>query len=157
MAAMLMLAPATIWAEDAPVAPKADTVAAEEPVDSTQAEKPAEVTDKVIAYYFHGTRRCASCRKIEAYSTEAVETGFADDLKGGTLEWHVINIDEEANQHFIKDYQLYTKSVILSHMKDGKEIAWKNLDKVWTLLGSKDDFVTYVQAETRTFMSGAAD
>jgi len=80
-----------------------------------------------------------------------------DDLKGGTLEWQVINIDEDANKHYIKEYQLYTKSVILSHVKDGKEVAWKNLDKVWTLLGNKQDFVDYVQAETRTFMSGDAD
>jgi len=157
IAALLIPAPASIWAEDAQVAPKGETVAVEEAADSTQAEKQAEVSDKVIAYYFHGTRRCASCRKIEAYSVEAVTTGFVDDLKGGTLEWQVINIDEDANKHYIKEYQLYTKSVILSHVKDGKEVAWKNLDKVWTLLGNKQDFVDYVQAETRTFMSGDAD
>jgi hypothetical protein len=157
IAAMLMLTPAALWAEDAQVAPKSDAVAVEETVDSTQGENPAEVTDKIIAYYFHGTRRCASCRKIEAYSAEAVETGFADDLKGGTLEWHVVNIDEDANKHYIKEYQLYTKSVILSHVKDGKEIGWKNLDKVWTLLGDKEGFVNYVQTETRTFMNGDAD
>ncbi len=157
IAALLIPAPASIWAEDAQVASKGETVAVEEAADSTQAEKQAEVSDKVIAYYFHGTRRCASCRKIEAYSVEAIEMGFADDLKGGTLEWQVINIDEDANKHYIKEYQLYTKSVILSHVKDGKEVAWKNLDKVWTLLGNKQDFVDYVQAETRTFMSGDAD
>ncbi len=155
--ALLMLIPASVWADDAQVAPGSESVAAEETADSTQAEKPAEVTDKVIAYYFHGTRRCASCRKIEAYSTEAIETGFVDDLKGGSLEWQVINIDEDANKHYIKDYQLYTKSVVLSHVKDGKEVAWKNLDKVWTLLNSKEGFVDYVQTETRTFMSGGAD
>ena len=69
----------------------------------------------------------------------------------------MINIDDDANKHYIKDYELYTKSVILSHVKDGKEIGWKNLDKVWTLLGSKEGFVDYVQTETRAFMSGDAD
>ena len=157
IAIMLILTPVSVWSEDAQVTPKGEATAVEETADSTQAEKPAEVTDKIIAYYFHGTRRCASCRKIEAYSTEAIETGFVDDLKGGTLEWQVINIDDDANKHYIKDYELYTKSVILSHVKDGKEIGWKNLDKVWTLLGSKEGFVDYVQTETRAFMSGDAD
>ena len=157
IATMLILTPVSVWSEDAQVTPKGEATAVEETADSTQAEKPAEVTDKIIAYYFHGTRRCASCRKIEAYSTEAIETGFVDDLKGGTLEWQVINIDDDANKHYIKDYELYTKSVILSHVKDGKEIGWKNLDKVWTLLGSKEGFVDYVQTETRAFMSGDAD
>ena len=48
--------------------------------------------------------------------------------------------DEEGNYHFVKDYGLYTKSVIISEEIDGKEIRWKNLPKVWEYIGSEDKF-----------------
>ncbi len=37
---------------------------------------------RVIAYYFHTTYRCASCRAIEAYSREAIESAFAAPAQG---------------------------------------------------------------------------
>lgn len=113
--------------------------------DSTQAHK-------IVAYYFHGNVRCVSCKKIEAYTDEAIHTGFAGDLENGRLEWHVINIDEPGNKHFIEDYQLYTKSVILSDVTDGTEVRWKNLDKVWKLLGDKEEFVAYIGEEVKGYL-----
>lgn len=127
----------------------ADSAAAAAKADSlvvTTADTPAS---KIIVYYFHGTRRCPTCKKLEAYSQEAVQTGFADELKSGTIEWQVVNIEESPNEHFEKDYQLYTKSVILSRVENGKETAWKNLDKIWELVGDKEAFVKYVQDEVR--------
>jgi len=101
----------------------------------------------VIAYYFFGNRRCASCRKIEAYSRAAIEQGFPDELKNGTLEFVLINTDEKKNRHYIKDYQLYTKSLIISKIQDGKETKWKNLAGVWQLLNTESGFKKYVQDE----------
>ena len=148
--AMLMMTSVMAWAAD-------ETAVAEKAADTTEAVKPAEVTDKIVAYYFHGTRRCPSCLRIEAYSNEAIENGFADEIDSGVVEWRLVNYDEDGNKHYLDDYQLYTKSVILSHVVDGKEVKWKNLDKVWTLLGDKEKFVSYVQTETRAFMSEDAD
>jgi hypothetical protein len=112
----------------------------------------ATVVPEAIAYYFHTTYRCASCKKIEAYSKEAIETGFAEELKSGALKFESINIEEEGNEHFIEDYQLYTKSLIICDMKDGKQVRWKNLNKIWELIGNKDEFVQYVQAEIKTYL-----
>ena len=122
------------------------------PGDSASVSDTLSQTDRYIAYYFHGTRRCATCKKIEAYSTEAVQGGFPDLLKSGNLEWNVVNIDEDENGHFVDDYKLYTKSVIVSHVLDGEEVEWKNLDKVWTLVGDRDKFIDYVRTEMRGFM-----
>ncbi len=125
---------------------KADTTKTPEISDSTV------VPHKVIAYYFHGTLRCASCKKIEAYSKEAIETGFADKLKSGQLEWRLINTDLPENEHYVGDYQLFTKSLVIVDMKDGKQVAWKNLDKIWQLLNNEDYFVEYVQHEIGEYL-----
>ncbi|UCD16849.1 MAG: hypothetical protein JSV44_10380 [Candidatus Zixiibacteriota bacterium] len=120
--------------------------------DSAEAAPGPELPDRIIAYYFHGTRRCASCRKIEAYSHEAIENGFTEELKGGSLQWKVINFDESGNRHYIKDYKLYTKSLVISKIQDGRETEWKNLEKVWPLLGNKENFIKYVQDEIHAFL-----
>lgn len=129
-----------------------DTVVTADKVDSTVSTDQVNLSDKIIAYYFHGNRRCGTCKKLEAYSTEAVQTGFDEQLKSGTVEWQVINVDEEPNKHFIDDYQLYTKSVIVSHVVDGKETEWKNLEKIWELVVNKEEFIKYVQTEITDYL-----
>ncbi len=108
--------------------------------------------DKVIAYYFHGSFRCATCTAMEAYSRQAIETNFKDELDSGKLEFKAVNVEEKDNEHFVNDYQLYTKSLILSFAKDGKEIKSKNLDKIWQLARNKQKFIDYVAAEIKGFL-----
>lgn len=100
---------------------------------------------KVIAYYFHGTMRCPTCHKLEQYSKEAIETNFKDALASGKLEFKVVNVEDKGNEHYGKDYQLYTKSLILSLVKDGKEIKWENMNKIWEYVGNKQRFMDYVK------------
>ncbi len=99
----------------------------------------------VVAYYFHGTMRCPTCYKLEQYSKEAIEASFKDALASGKLEFKVVNIEDKGNEHYGKDYQLYTKSLVLSLVKDGKEIKWKNMDKIWEYVGNKQKFIDYVK------------
>lgn len=108
--------------------------------------------EKVYAYYFHGAMRCSTCYKLEQYSKEAIENNFKSELASGKLEFKVVNIEERANEHFINDYQLYTKSLVLSLVRDGKEIKSKNLNQIWQLVGNKDKFMTYVKEELGNFL-----
>ena len=108
----------------------------------------------VVAYYFHGNFRCQTCRKIEALSREAVESGFPGDLKAGRLEWRVINVEEPGNEHFVQDYQLVSKALVLVAKEDSKQTRWKNLQKVWTLVGDKEEFIQYVRDEIRAYQGG---
>ena len=111
---------------------------------------------KVVAYYFHANIRCMTCRAIESYAKEAVQTGFADALKDGRLEWRVVNVEVPRNAHFIQDFQLTTSSVVLERLADGKRQDWKNLQRVWELVrGDKEDFLKYIQDETRPYVEAA--
>jgi hypothetical protein len=109
---------------------------------------------RVIAYYFHGTARCPTCRAIEQYAYEALVTGFPRELQFGVLEWHPINVEEPQNQHFVDDYELIMRSVILADMAGENQTRWKNLDRIWNLVGDKGAFVSYVQEETRAYLEG---
>ncbi|MCX5709994.1 MAG: nitrophenyl compound nitroreductase subunit ArsF family protein [Candidatus Omnitrophica bacterium] len=109
----------------------------------------------VVAYYFHGTMRCPTCYKLEQYSKEAIETNFKDSLASGKLEFKVINLEDKGNEHYGKDYQLYTKSFILSLVKDGKETKWQNLNKIWEYVGNNQRFIDYVKSGVADFLKEA--
>ncbi len=111
--------------------------------------------DKVIAYYFHGNYRCASCTKLEKYSRDAIAMYFDKEIKQGLLSFKTVNTDLSENKHFLQDYQLYTKSLVLIAVKNNKTLKWKNLDKTWQHLNNKNDFYKYVQTETRKFLEEA--
>ena len=112
----------------------------------------AATSDGVVAFYFHGNTRCATCRKIEAYADDAIHQGFAEALDSSALRWRVVNVDQPDNRHFVEDFQLVTRSVVLAEYRDDKVVRWKNLDKVWQLVRDKDGFTSYVQGETREFL-----
>jgi hypothetical protein len=113
---------------------------------------PSVLPHRVIAYYFHTTYRCASCRSIEAYSREAIESRFAGAIQDGRLVWRVVNVEAKGNEHFMKDYGLYTKSLVLVNEVKGKRPQWKNLAKVWELLPDKTRFVNYVPDEVEGYL-----
>ena len=121
--------------------------------ESEQGEKAAPAaTDgshHLVAYYFHGNFRCTNCRKIEEYSREAIEKYFTEELKTKKLVFSIINTDQPENKHFIKDYQLYTRSLIIAEFKGGKQVQWKNLTGVWNHLGNREKFYDYVRSEIR--------
>ena len=118
-------------------------------IHSVSAQSPSH---KVIAYYFHTNTRCSTCKKIEAYSKEAINEGFKNELRNGTLELRIVNYEEPENRHFIKDYKLVTKSLILVNMIDGEQLEWTNLKLVWQLTSNKEAFLNYVRGEVRDYL-----
>ncbi|MGQ9663218.1 MAG: nitrophenyl compound nitroreductase subunit ArsF family protein [Kiritimatiellia bacterium] len=125
-----------------------ETAAAAEPAQFAKTES----GQKILAYYFFTTVRCPTCRKIEAFSHEALREGFSDALRSGVLEWHPVNVQLPENRHFINDYQLFTKSLVIVRVEAGKQVEWKNLEKVWELTGNKQAFLRYVQDEVGSYL-----
>jgi len=139
--------------------PAADSTAVKP--DSTQTQSTmldsVAAADIIYASYFHGDRRCPTCMKLEAYSREAIQAAFDKELKDSAVVFRTVNWDNEENAHYVNDYQLYTKALILSRVRAGKEVAWKNLDSIWQLVNDKDKFVKYVQDQTRAFLAPPSD
>jgi hypothetical protein len=114
----------------------------------------ADLKDGVQVYYLHGNFRCPTCRTIEAYAKEAVESGFGDELKSGKLRWQVVNYESPGNEHFAKEYQIVAPSVVLAKLENGKQIDWKALPEVWDLYRNKTEFISLVQTNLREFVTG---
>lgn len=105
----------------------------------------AFAADKVNVYYFYGKPRCATCMKIEKYTKSAVEA-----MKDKNVVYQGIDMEKSENGSMVKKYNLYTKSVVISKTKNGKE-KWKNLDKIWLKVGNEQEFKKYITDEITQF------
>jgi hypothetical protein len=126
---------------------------------STRTATSADVTlpaDGLVAYYFHGETRCPTCRHIEAYAHEAIETGFAEELAKGEISWRVLNYESPANAHLATDYEIVAPTVVLVRTSQGQLTDWRNLSRVWNLVDEKEAFVEYIQREAVEMLDGAA-
>lgn len=128
-----------------------ETEAANVPAASEEnaVEKP-----QLIVYYFHGNVRCRTCNMIESYANETVTEHFGTLLDEGIVEWKTVNVHKPENQHFMKDYELVSQTVVLSRRENGKESQWRKLDRVWELVGNKPAFQDYVRKETASVLAG---
>lgn len=105
----------------------------------------AFAADKVNVYYFYGKPRCTTCMKIENYTKSAVAS-----INDKDVVFKGVDMDNAANGAMVKKYNLYTKSVIISKIKNGKE-QWKNLDQIFVKVGNEQDFKNYIITETKKF------
>jgi len=99
--------------------------------------------DGVVAFYFHGTMRCVTCKKLEAYSREAFE--------GSGIALQVVNTDLPENRHFVDDFQLVTRSLVLAEYRSGQIARWSNLERIWELVSEEQVYLDYVRRQAVEF------
>lgn len=130
------------------------------PKEASPAEEPEVVAiqreAQVIVTYFTSDKRCITCKKIEQQTHDAVTKGFHQELTDGTLAFRTINYERPEHEHFVDDYQLAFKTVVISRYRDGEETHWEKYDKVWELVDSPNEFSKYLtEAITSTINTDA--
>lgn len=107
----------------------------------------------VTVFYFHGNKRCKTCRKIEAEARRVVETRFAKELRQGTLAFETVNFDAPENLHYRDDYELSFSTVLVRGV--GSEPQWKNMDAVWDYVNSDAaQFESYLAQGITSMLEG---
>ena len=127
---------------------------------SRQAEEPAaneaRENGQLIVYYFHGDMRCKTCHMLETYAKEALEANFGSELESKDILWRTMNVDRSENGHYVEDYELVTKAVVLSWVVNGKEVRWKKLDEIWQKVNDKQSYLEYVRKSIEEFLEAGA-
>lgn len=113
---------------------------------------PSGLPDRVEVFYFHGNYRCAACTRLEAFTDDAVKSGFPAELKDGVLSFQSVNVEQPDNRHFIRDYDLVSKSVVVALKAGDREVRFKNLQNIWNLLGSRERYSDYVRGEVDGYL-----
>lgn len=121
---------------------------------ATSAPTPADTLpvvagNQVVMTYFISGTRCDSCKKIEQLSRETAEKDFSAEIAAKQLIFRVIDTGEPVHHHYVDDYKLTSKTVVVSHRVDGKETEWEAMEKVWDLLDEPEAFRAYLAVSIR--------
>ena len=113
------------------------------------ADSPA---DRVVVMYFHRTQRCPTCLKMGSYSEEAVKSGFAEQVKAGTVEFHYVDFQNAKNAKLSSSYDVAGPTLIVAKVAGNKVAEQKNLKDIWSNAGDKAAFVKYVQTNVKSYL-----
>jgi len=119
---------------------------------STTGDSATTAANEVVLYYFHGTHRCKTCRSMEAFTQEALETKFKKQLETGALQWKVLNMEEPENEHFTKDFELVSSSLVLVELNGGDVVRHEVLQDAWKLVRDEPRFIEYVQESVNEYL-----
>jgi hypothetical protein len=113
----------------------------------------SQAQTQVLVRYFHGDVRCSTCLAFEDWSKTALES-FPKELANGSLQWQLINFDLPENKHYIKDYALADKSLVLVREEDGKPVRWKNVEEFWDFgEDQKQEFISLVRSLVADYLT----
>lgn len=112
-----------------------------------QAAVTPQLKNGVEIYYFHGNQRCTTCIRMEKSTQAAVMNHFFKDVCDGNMRLSLVNVDLAENEHYIDDYQLVFRTVVIVNFQDGVQTDWRRLDKIWELANNEAAFEQYVTDE----------
>lgn len=107
----------------------------------------------VVVYYFHRTMRCPTCLEIEKKSEQIIMENFAPELAAGTLAWKPFNLDEPGGEELEKQFHLSSSTLLIAKMRNGTYTKYKELEKVWQLIGNDVRFDDYVRTGIKRFLN----
>lgn len=126
------------------------------PTGSSAVSPANSLRDGLIVYYFHGDKRCPTCRSIEAQAFQTVQTEFAAQLDRNEVQWITLNYDDASGKELAQTFGVEAAVVVLARMKDGKVATWKRLDEVWGLVGDPPAFAQFIRERVAGMLSETA-
>lgn len=71
------------------------------------------VSNDVQIYYFHNTKRCATCMAVEDETKMALELFYAENLQAGTIEFIPLNLEEEEGKRMAEILKVSGQTLLL--------------------------------------------
>ncbi len=90
--------------------------------EQPQAET-AEISEKVEVYYFHFTRRCASCVNVQKATERVLVENFKEDIDNGTIVYHEINLSEPESRELAKTLEVNSQGLIVVNGKEKLDLT----------------------------------
>lgn len=87
-------------------------------------EEQSIATTKVEVYYFHNTRRCATCQAVESVTKETLEETYPEEMKNGEIIFQSLNIEDDENESLAKEFEISGQTLLF--IKDGEKKDFTN-------------------------------
>ena len=93
----------------------------------------------LFVYCFYGNQRDPVESKLEEMTRKVIESKFPKALADGTIIFSRVNLDDPANAHFIKDFQLTDRCIVMQ-----KGIRYEKFDAARNLMDDPARFSAYI-------------
>jgi hypothetical protein len=101
--------------------------------------------DRVVAMYFHRTKRCPTCQKMGSYAEEAVAAGYPQQLKDGRVAFYSVDFQDPRNGALVKRYGISGPALVLAKVVSNEVVDSRKLTDIWAKAPDKRAFLAYVQ------------
>ena len=98
----------------------------------------------------HSTFRCESCNKIEKMTKSVLDKNFDKELKNGKIRW--ATVDFQQNQKLAEKFKVVASCVVVESVASNGKSKFERLDKVWTLLDKKTEFISYIKTAVQKML-----
>lgn len=86
---------------------------------------PANLENKNIqVFYFHFTKRCATCNAVENETKTSLESFYSDKLKKGEIEFTSLNLDDNDAKEIAKSLNVSGQTLLI--VKGEKQVNLTN-------------------------------
>ena len=101
---------------------------------STYAQNKKEFVE---VYYFHRTKRCATCTSIEKVVKETLDTEYKKELKSGDVVFKSVDFQADTEHSYVKKFAIENPTLRIVYHKKKKE----------TVVDLTDDAFEYAYSE----------
>ena len=108
---------------------------------------------RVEVFHFHGNQQCTSCIAVGDLAEKTVNTNFKDELASGRLVFAHINAELPENYALASKYGV-TGSSLWIGVYDANGFHKKEDIRVWSLIGNKDAYSTYLSGIITKLLNG---
>ena len=87
----------------------------QKPQDQSSETTIAETTasDDIQVYYFHNTKRCATCNAVEDETKMALELFYSEKIEAGTIEFTSLNLEEHDGESMAQSLQVSGQTLLI--------------------------------------------
>jgi hypothetical protein len=71
------------------------------------------ISDDIQIYYFHNTKRCATCNAVEDETLMALELFYKENIEAGTIEFTSLNLEEEEGEALAQTLKISGQTLLL--------------------------------------------
>ena len=88
--------------------------------DEQQVKEEQEISNSTVeVYYFHNTRRCATCQAVEDVTKSALEEYYPEQMKSGMVTFQSMNIEDDTNKSIARELNVSGQTLLI--VIDGKK------------------------------------
>ena len=73
----------------------------------------AVVSEDIQVYYFHNTKRCATCNAVENETRAVLEMYYDENINAGTMEFTSLNLEEEDGKEMAQSLQISGQTLLI--------------------------------------------